>query len=108
VACPSGQNSTAICTSGHCGQVCSPGYADCNASPFDGCETNILTDPHNCGGCSMVCGPGQTCSGGVCTGCAATADCSGGQVCRGGICTHCLGGDCLGSMTCDTTAGICV
>jgi len=55
VDCPSGPNSTAICTAGVCGLVCGGGYEDCNLDPIDGCEQPTLTDPSNCGGCDSLC-----------------------------------------------------
>jgi hypothetical protein len=52
IACPS-QGGTATCTGGVCGIVCSPGFADCDHNPANGCEIDIYTDPANCGGCGM-------------------------------------------------------
>jgi len=69
IVCPSGPNSTAVCTMGACELVCAGGYANCNNDPNDGCEQPILTDPSNCGGCNTVCvTPNATpgCAAGVC------------------------------------------
>jgi hypothetical protein len=48
--------------------ACAPGFADCNGSASDGCETNTASDPSNCGGCGVAC-PGATpfCKDSVCT-----------------------------------------
>lgn len=66
-----------ICVGGECliktdepNQGCDPNYADCNGSPDDGCEANLLTDPDHCGACEAGCSteggiPG--CSAGECT-----------------------------------------
>jgi hypothetical protein len=35
--------------------VCNAGTKDCNASPSDGCEIDVLGDSRNCGGCGRVC-----------------------------------------------------
>jgi hypothetical protein len=31
----------------------------------NGCETNITSDPNNCGGCGIKCGPGEMCQAGI-------------------------------------------
>jgi hypothetical protein len=81
-ACGTGApNTTASCNSGICAaSQCVQGFADCNLSPQDGCEVNILTNTNHCGGCNVVCpaapaacvgniwlAPGApTCQAGVC------------------------------------------
>ncbi len=35
--------------------ACDFGYDDCNQDPKDGCETPVLTDADNCGGCGVPC-----------------------------------------------------
>ncbi len=49
--------------------ACDTGWFDCNSQEGDGCETDIFTDPENCGGCGSACtfpnGLGQ-CAGGSC------------------------------------------
>ncbi|MDO9020860.1 MAG: hypothetical protein Q8S73_34495 [Deltaproteobacteria bacterium] len=52
-----------VCTVGSC----FVGYGDCNASVADGCETDMRRNSSHCGGCGVVCGPGQFCLEGVCT-----------------------------------------
>lgn len=51
-------HATGICIDGEClidtsgsNQGCDTNYADCNGSPEDGCEANLLTDPEHCGAC---------------------------------------------------------
>jgi hypothetical protein len=58
----------AQCTAGVCSYVCYEGWADCNGRIFDGCETNIGSDPLHCGTCSTKCDTkqGQPCVAGVC------------------------------------------
>lgn len=53
----SGQNIASVsCTNSRCDGVCKPGYDDCNNDKLtDGCETDKLNDPSNCGGCDVVC-----------------------------------------------------
>ena len=34
---------------------CSPGYADCDGQPTNGCEINTQTDSSHCGGCNTAC-----------------------------------------------------
>lgn len=55
------------CLGGQC--VCSAGYSDCNANPYDGCEVNVASDPNNCGGCNLQCSfqnASATCSASQC------------------------------------------
>jgi hypothetical protein len=55
------------CINGHCGTgPCPQGFAECNANPDDGCETDVRSDPLNCGKCRLACASGF-CSGGTCT-----------------------------------------
>jgi hypothetical protein len=50
--------------------ACPVGFADCDGNEANGCETNLQTDPANCGRCGMGCGVGmnatRTCSAGAC------------------------------------------
>lgn len=61
---------------------CNPGFADCDGSPLNGCETSTTSNA-NCGGCGMVCAPSHgvgECSTGSCriTSCATGwDDCDG-------------------------------
>ena len=36
-------------------KACQFGFDDCNGNVADGCETSVLSDPKNCGGCGQVC-----------------------------------------------------
>ncbi len=41
---------------GFCSFVgCLPGYADCDAAAFGGCEAHLADDPRNCGTCGLAC-----------------------------------------------------
>jgi hypothetical protein len=73
-ACPVANN-TPACSSGACTiGTCATGYANCNGSVSDGCETQTTTNPANCGGCgtscATVCSSSNVsqlgCSGGAC------------------------------------------
>lgn len=60
-------HSTPACTAGTCTIAsCSPGWADCDANPNDGCEVNIQTDVSNCGACGIQCPNGHSCIAGAC------------------------------------------
>jgi hypothetical protein len=91
------------CQGGSC-QVdnCPAGTANCTNAP--GCETNILTNITNCGGCGIACtnAHGTTaCSAGACApSCSAGwTDCDGNPV--NGCETQCASGVCSGG-TCMT------
>ncbi|HEU0106250.1 MAG TPA: hypothetical protein VFT38_08775 [Vicinamibacteria bacterium] len=80
-------NAAGFCTSGQCAiATCSPGFANCDGSLADGCETNTNTSVNNCGVCGNVCGAGHACNAGVCRCPFGRVDC--GEVClpAGGIC----------------------
>ncbi len=68
-------NSNSQCTPGTgmntCNLIsCNPGYANCDTSASNGCETNTNTDANNCDSCGNVCpsGPNSSavCDNGVC------------------------------------------
>ena len=55
------------CSGGVCSGLCEFGWDDCNSNKlFDGCETDILHDPDNCGGCGLWCC--DLCKMGTCLG----------------------------------------
>lgn len=129
-ACPfEGSAPGSTCTSG----TCSP----CATGPAAGCPAvgsppgtpnscaNPMIDPDNCGGCGIVCGFNETCSGGTCCGagevscspgtctntntdpnncggCGAPA-CGNGQTCNNGTC-ECPYGQSLCGGTCIVTS----
>ncbi len=124
-----GANGTASCSAGTCVVACDAGFADCNSSPGDGCETD-LSAPQDCGGCGTACtAPTPLCEaiGGGSFACA--SDCGAGTTLCGSSCVdttssanHCGGCDmpcaplsgasvrCAGSLcdfACDARRGDC-
>lgn len=75
-----GKNATGSpsCESGQCKYTCFPGWADCDETIYNGCETNLKTDPRNCGACGSRCNIGQSqpCFDGQCL----TKECDAGVV----------------------------
>jgi hypothetical protein len=71
-------NATAACASGLCAvAACSSGFADCDSTAGNGCETNVSSDPANCGACGKICSlPNAVaaCASGLC----AVASCKTG------------------------------
>lgn len=65
--CPGIPNASSSCSAGECtmGQ-CRAGYANCDGSYANGCETGLRTDRYNCGSCGRTCATGQLCSNGQC------------------------------------------
>ncbi|MEZ4314385.1 MAG: fibrinogen-like YCDxxxxGGGW domain-containing protein, partial [Polyangiaceae bacterium] len=63
-------NGVGECNAGVCTVAsCAPGFANCNGSPDDGCESNLATDTANCGSCGSEClnaNGGVTCDQGAC------------------------------------------
>jgi hypothetical protein len=97
-----------------CGDIttptnCLPGWSDCNASPWDGCEEDLATSAQHCGACGNACAAGAFCEagrcvtgrcndgarngdetdvdcGGSCAACAACRGCRSGNDCATGLC----------------------
>jgi len=63
--CPARDNAAPTCAAGVCNFACNAGFASCDAKADNGCETNLQTDPLNCGACGVSCGA-QACVAGVC------------------------------------------
>jgi hypothetical protein len=63
-------NAGSFCAGGQCQFAsCNFGFLDCDNNLNDGCETFVLNDPNNCGGCGNVCSVPNafpSCSGGTC------------------------------------------
>jgi hypothetical protein len=53
MACATPPNAEPVCAASTCDFVCVPGFGDCTASP--GCETDVSSDPPNCGTCGRAC-----------------------------------------------------
>jgi hypothetical protein len=73
-ACVS-NNGTATCATGTCSITCAAGFANCDGSPGNGCETNTDSSAQHCGRCDTPCSgncnsggdPGTfRCEGGAC------------------------------------------
>ncbi|MEI8256715.1 MAG: hypothetical protein WCJ30_13655, partial [Deltaproteobacteria bacterium] len=61
-------NAGATCTTGTCARAaCNAGFADCDGSALNGCETHTNTDNANCGACSTMTTPAACASGEVCS-----------------------------------------
>lgn len=64
-----------LCTAGLCVSACQSGLGNCStpAAPAsdDGCESDVASDPLNCGGCGRACGTDHVssleCASGACT-----------------------------------------
>jgi hypothetical protein len=90
VVCAPVNRGTPACTGGVCViGSCTAGFADCNNTYSDGCETNTANDVNNCGACNNKCvapNATTTCSGGLC----AIAGCNSGFAnCNGSYADGC-------------------
>jgi hypothetical protein len=74
-SCVDGVNSyTCQCPTGFTGAncqttvvaTCSTGFADCDGSSSNGCETNLNSSAASCGACGIACGAGLLCAQGSC------------------------------------------
>lgn len=80
VGCAGRPNQSGLCKKGVCALECTPGFADCNADPADGCEVDLSSHPANCGACGHECDlhAGQPCIEGKCL----MVECDGGVVAK--------------------------
>ncbi len=64
-------NASELCTNGVCTlDQCNSGFDSCDDVDANGCETNLLTDPANCGACNATCtnpNGSVACTLGACT-----------------------------------------
>ena len=64
-------NGTSICVAGACAiSVCNSGFADCDGDTSNGCETQLGSDPNNCGSCGSLCElphASASCNAGACS-----------------------------------------
>jgi hypothetical protein len=110
ICCPTGQtNSNGVCCSpgliGSNGNCCPNGQTNCGAAARPDC-VNTNSDTNNCGGCGITCSPGQTCSGGVCSGSSCPKDQNAFNACCFGLYSACtaacaVAGGGLGFLACE-------
>lgn len=85
-ACSKENVAGVTCEEGACAGACVQPWADCNNDLLgDGCETNIESNPSNCGGCGVACSQSHVaaaCAMGMCDGAceAGFADCNGDKL----------------------------
>jgi len=111
---------SADCSAGSCVLQCENGYADCNATPDDGCEVSVSDNAAHCGACGRPCANvhgAVSCAGGLCVpSCApgySDCDANAANGCETDLqqtesCGMC-GGECVnshGAAAC--SAGMCV
>ncbi len=84
-------NASAQCTNSVCELVsCIGGFEDCDMEVGNGCESDPMTDPDNCGGCGTVCGPYDHATAGCENGSCAIAECEmGWDDCNGVLSDGC-------------------
>jgi len=88
------QNARSVCASGRCQLLsCNTGFADCNHSSADGCESDLSTD-FSCGSCANSCRPPARCQNSAGSFFCACPDADG----DGFTSIECGGSDCNDSL----------
>ncbi len=60
-------NSVSACVASDCViTMCDDGFGDCDGVVSNGCESEVGSDPFNCGACGTVCAAGEGCFSGTC------------------------------------------
>jgi len=93
----SAPNATAVCRDGAPAVgSCNAGFADCDMSAANGCETSTIANNAACGACGAACAAGSLCEGGRCV-----ADCrrAGGVACGAGTACDYTDGQCRAAGT---------
>lgn len=68
-ACSAPNAAQGECSAGACEVLtCAGSFGDCDSLATNGCETDLGTDPLNCGGCGVVCDDSESCDAGACLG----------------------------------------
>lgn len=103
MTCPTRPNATAVCGASACGFICGAGFADCNLTATDGCESALATDLNNCGGCGNRCAPANA------TGACAASACSIAACATGfANCNNTVGDGCeVNTQTDGSNCGAC-
>ncbi|MBI2107175.1 hypothetical protein HYT57_04265 [Candidatus Woesearchaeota archaeon] len=100
-------NANAACSSGTCSiSSCLSNYGNCDGSNNNGCETYLLNDNNNCGGCGNICSQNQICSNGGCTDVLPVESCNNNGICDPGENINGCYNDCKPIITCNNN-GIC-
>jgi hypothetical protein len=61
------ENASSECVDSIClVSECDTDWGNCDDDDSNGCESNLLYDPNNCGSCGIVCTPPELCSSGSC------------------------------------------
>jgi Stigma-specific protein, Stig1 len=101
-------HSTPMCTAGACVAQCATGWGDCDTNRDNGCETNIVGNPSNCGACGVRCSlanASATCASDRC----AVVMCSAGyQDCDRNVMTGCEAALTTDLMNCGTCGNACL
>ncbi len=108
-ACGTPANGTAGCSSGNCFVVaCNPGFADCDGSFGNGCETHTSADVNNCGTCGHACGNPANGTAGCASGTCQVILCNSGFAdCDGNFANGCETSTSANNSNCGTCGHTC-
>jgi hypothetical protein len=88
MVCPGRPNASPVCSNSACTFACSAGFADCNHSAADGCETNLNSDAASCGVCGNACTTSDPNAVALCSGGQCGSICSSGFTSCNGVCVN--------------------
>jgi alpha-tubulin suppressor-like RCC1 family protein len=106
--CSAPANADATCAAGACGFACLAGFADCDADPANGCETDTRTTIEDCGACGSACAAGPNAMAACVAGACVVGACTAGFAdCDGTASNGCEVDARINSMNCGRCGTVC-
>ncbi len=106
-ACGPYTNGTAVCANKTCAALCATGFADCNQTLSDGCETDLTSSATNCGACGNACAAPDNASSSCSTSKCSWSCASGFGNCDGDGANGCEASEATDAQNCGSCGNSC-